>query len=268
MAHDPQTAQFNVCGIPVSAMDMNGLAAAVTRWLAHRRPGEPGAFVCFRDAHGVVRAQDDARLRHAHRAAFLVAPDGKPLALIGRLRGVPGVGHVPGIDAMEVLCRAGVHLGWRHFFLGGAPGVAEELADAMTQKLPGLRVVGTESPPFREQSPDELKALHARIASSQADLLWVGLGSPKQELWMAANAPELRGVMAFGVGAAFDVHTGRIRRAPALVRRAGFEWAWRVLCEPARLWRRYAEVVPRFIYLVVRQELRGRERADVAARRP
>jgi N-acetylglucosaminyldiphosphoundecaprenol N-acetyl-beta-D-mannosaminyltransferase len=262
MGHDPHSSRFDVSGVPISAIDMNGLVDAVARWLDDRGPGEPGAFVCFRDAHGIVRAQDDKRLRDAHHDAYLVAPDGKPLALIARLRGRRGVGQVPGIEALEVLCRAGVPFGWRHFFLGGAPGVAQKLAEAMAQKIPGLRVAGAETPPFRKQSPEELDVLRRRIAASGADILWVGLGSPKQELWMAANASCLPGIIAMGVGAAFDVHTGRVARAPRIVRACGLEWAWRVAREPARLWRRYAEVVPRFLWLVARQELR------LASRRP
>ena len=256
MGHDPGSRRFDVSGVPISAIDMDGLVAAVARWLDGRCPGEPGAFVCFRDAHGIVRAQDDDALRAAHRDAFLVAPDGKPLALIARLRRIEGVGQVPGIEALEVLCRAGVPHGWRHFFLGGGPEVAQALAETMAQRIPGLLVAGAETPPFREQTPEELDALRRRIVEARADILWVGLGSPKQELWMAANAPRLPGVIAMGVGAAFDVHTGRVARAPRIVRAAGLEWAWRVAREPARLWRRYAEVVPRFLWLVARQELR------------
>jgi N-acetylglucosaminyldiphosphoundecaprenol N-acetyl-beta-D-mannosaminyltransferase len=253
--HDPHSRRFDVAGIPISAIDMDGLVEAVARWLDGRGPDTTGAFVCFRDAHGVVRAQDDAALRAAHRDAYIVAPDGKPLSLIARLRGVEGVGQVPGIEAVEVLCRAGVAHGWRHFFLGGASGVAQQLAEEMTRTIPGLRVAGAETPPFREQTPEELDALRRRVIVSGADILWVGLGSPKQELWMAANAPHLPGVIAMGVGAAFDVHTGRVARAPRMVRAAGLEWAWRVAREPARLWRRYAEVVPRFLWLVARQEM-------------
>jgi len=119
-------------------------------------------------------------------------------------------------------------------------------------------VVGTEAPPFRDETPDELAAMRRRIRRSRADIIWIGLGSPKQELWMAANAPHLPGTIAMGVGAAFDVHTGRVARAPRLVRAAGLEWAYRIAREPARLWRRYAEVVPRFLWLVAREEIKGR----------
>jgi N-acetylglucosaminyldiphosphoundecaprenol N-acetyl-beta-D-mannosaminyltransferase len=266
MGHDPETPRFDLCGVPVSVIDMEALVRAVARRLRERE--KHGSFVCFRDAHGIVRAQDDARLRDAHRDAFLVAPDGKPLAVIGRLRGFSGIGQVAGIEAIEALCRAGVPLGWRHYFFGGAPGVPERLAAAMAEKAPGLCVVGTEAPPFRDPTPEELAVTRRRIRRSGAEIVWVGLGSPKQELWMAGNAPHLPGTIAMGVGAAFDVHTGRVARAPALVRACGLEWAYRVAREPGRLWRRYAEVVPRFLWLVLRQEIRARLPTSAAPRRP
>lgn len=251
MSHDPETRQFHVGGVPVSATSMPGLVDALDRQLGEG-PDAPGSFVVFRDAHGIVRAQTDPRLRAAHEAALLVCPDGRPLAWIGRLQGFDEIRQVPGIESVEVLCRAGVGRGWTHYFLGGGSGVAAQLAAEMNARVPGLTVVGVETPPFREPSPEEVEAMRERIIASGASLVWVGLGTPKQELWMAENAPHLPGTVSLGVGAAFDVNIGRIPRAPLMLQKVGLEWLYRLAREPRRLWRRYAQVVPRFLALTVR----------------
>lgn len=257
MSHDPEVGSFTVGGIPVSDTTMAGLAASVSRQLA-RAPAGPGAFVVFRDAHGVVRAQDDEALRRAHEAALLVCPDGRPLVWVGRLKGHAAIRQVPGIEAVEALCRAGVGQGWRHYFLGGGLGVAERLAATMAARVPGLIVAGTEAPPFRDLGAAEVEAMRERIRSSGAQIVWVGLGTPKQELFMAEHAPFLPGTVAMGVGAAFDVNTGRIPRSPRLLQVLGLEWAYRLAREPKRLAARYGRVVPRFLAIAL---------AEIAARR-
>lgn len=249
--HDPDVPSFRLCGIPVSAVDMGGLAAAVERRLRLGR-AVPGTFVVFRDAHGIVRAQSDATLRAAHEAAWLVCPDGRPLFWAGRLRGQEAIRQVPGIESVEALCRAGIAHGWRHYFLGGGPGVAEKLAREMERRVPGLHVAGWETPPFRPLTAEETEAMHARVRDSEADIVWIGLGTPKQELFMHEHAPHLPGTVAMGVGAAFDVNIGTIPRAPRLIQQLGLEWLYRMAREPRRLTRRYVEVVPQFLMLVMR----------------
>lgn len=252
--HDPDVEAFNLCGIPVSVVDMQGLVAAVERRLRLGR-AVPGTFVVFRDAHGIVRAQSDAALRAAHEAAWLVCPDGRPLFWLGRLRGHPTIQQVPGIESVEALCRAGLAPGWRHYFLGGGPGVAEKLAREMERRVPGLQVAGWETPPFRPLTADETAAMQARIKAGEVDILWIGLGTPKQEMFMYEHAPHLPGTVAMGVGAAFDVNIGTIPRAPRLIQRFGLEWLYRMAREPRRLTRRYVQVVPQFLMLVMRDLL-------------
>ncbi|NEU11688.1 WecB/TagA/CpsF family glycosyltransferase [Methylobacterium sp. BTF04] len=253
--HDPGIAYYRLGGVPVSITDMKGLSAALARRLARGR-AVPGAFVVFRDAHGIVRAQDDAVLRDAHEAALLVCADGRPLAWIGRLRGHDAIAQVPGIESVEAMCRAGLAHGWRHYFLGGGPGVAETLAREMQVRVPGLAVAGYETLPFRPLTDAETKAMRAKIGACGAQVLWIGLGTPKQELFMHAHAPHLPGTVAMGVGAAFDVNIGAIPRAPKVLQRAGLEWLYRLIREPRRLSRRYATVVPRFIAIVLREAIR------------
>lgn len=255
MVREFEPVKYSVGGIAISATNMRDFVSTVRLWLEQRRAGQRGAFVCFRDAHGIVRSRDDERVLLAHRSAFMVVPDGKPVAMVGRLRGFRHVGQVRGIDALEVLCRAGVEAGWKHYLYGAGPGVAERLRAAMEKKIPGIRIVGTEMPPYRPESAEEGARVRERILESGADILWVGLSSPKQEIWMAANAPMLGGVMAMGVGAAFDVHAGLVTAPPRPVRALGLEWAYRVVKEPGRLWWRYAEVVPRFLLLLAREAM-------------
>lgn len=254
--HDPAVAYYRLGGVPVSITDMAGLVAALDRRLRDARAA--GTFVVFRDAHGVVRAQDDPVLRAAHEAALLVCPDGRPLAWIGRLRGHRSIEQVSGIESVEAVCRAGITRGWRHYFLGGGPGVAEGLAAEMRIRVPGLAVAGCETPPFQALTQGEAEAMRARIRASGAQVLWIGLGTPKQELFMHAHAAHLPGTVAMGVGAAFDVETGAIPRAPRFLRLSGLEWAYRLAREPRRLARRYLEVLPRFVGLVARDGLRKR----------
>lgn len=251
MSHDPLVPRFTVGPVSVSSIGMKGLVAAVERRL-RRGTAAPGTFVVFRDAHGIVRAETDAALRTAHDEALLVVPDGRPLVWIGRMKGHRAIGQVPGIESVEVLCRAGVALGWTHYFLGGGPGVADRLADTMRARVPGLVVAGTETPPFRTLDADEVEAMRERIRASGAQIVWVGLGTPKQELFMAEHAPHLPGTIAMGVGAAFDVNTGRIPRAPKVMQVCGIEWFYRFLREPRRLFGRYANTIPRFIGIALR----------------
>ncbi len=251
MSPEPVVMRFRLAGLPVAATNMDGLIAAVRNHFAGRTEATPGTFVVFRDAHGVVRAQRDAALRAAHEDALLVCADGWPIVAAGRLLGFRDVAQVPGIEALAAVCRAGLASGWRHYFLGGTPDVLQRLVRKLQERMPGLRVAGSESPPFRPPTPDEEDATRARIRQSHADIVWIGLGTPKQELWMHAAAPHLPGTIAMGVGAAFDVHAGKVARAPAWLRAIGLEWLYRALSEPRRLLRRYAVTVPRFLFLML-----------------
>lgn len=250
---------YTVGSIKISAVDMTGLIRAVRERIGLEATA-PGTFVVFRDAHGVVRANDDQRLRAAHKAAFLVCPDGRPLYWLGRLRGVAGVRQVQGIESVEAVCRAGLSEGWRHYFLGGGEGVAQKLATTLSDRLPGLAVVGIETPPFRAMTGEEVAAMRARIRVSRAQVIWIGLGTPKQELFMAEHAPYLPGTVAMGVGAAFDVLTGQVSRAPRWMSWVGLEWLYRLSREPRRLAWRYASTVPRFASLVFREAMQERFR--------
>ena len=263
MAHDPDVDIFEVGGVPIAAIDMSGLVASVDRYLAGG-PAAAGAFVAFCGAHGVVESQKNPRVRQAHRDAWLTVADGRPLFWIGRLLGFRAIRQVPGIESVEAVCRGGVEAGWKHYFLGGGEGVAERLAAEMSRRVPGLAVAGFETPPFRALDVAEVEAMRERIRAAGTQVLWVGLGAPKQELFLADHVPHLPGIIGMGVGAAFDVNIGRLRRAPRAFQVLGLEWAYRLVLEPRRLWWRYSEVVPKFLGLTAKTLVS----ALMAARRP
>jgi N-acetylglucosaminyldiphosphoundecaprenol N-acetyl-beta-D-mannosaminyltransferase len=163
---------------------------------------------------------------------------------------------------MLAVCDAGRGTGVRHFFFGGGPGVADELAEKLTARFPGLEVVGTSTPPFRDLDATEATALREEIARLRPDIIWVGLGTPKQERFMARHWRELDAGVLIGVGAAFDFHSGRVRQAPRWIQRSGFEWLFRLCTEPRRLGPRYLKTNPLFVARVLAQKL-GLRRYDL-----
>jgi N-acetylglucosaminyldiphosphoundecaprenol N-acetyl-beta-D-mannosaminyltransferase len=156
---------------------------------------------------------------------------------------------------MLAVCDAGRAVGLRHYLFGGVPGVALELKQKLTARFPGLEIVGTFTPPFRELNPEETDALKREVAQTRPDVIWVGLGTPKQERFMARFAAELDAGVLIGVGAAFDFHSGRVRQAPRWIQRSGFEWLFRLATEPRRLGPRYLKTNPLFALRVAAQRL-------------
>jgi N-acetylglucosaminyldiphosphoundecaprenol N-acetyl-beta-D-mannosaminyltransferase len=183
--------------------------------------------------------------------ADLVLADGAPVALAASLNAGHAQERVCGPDLMLEACQQGLVLGWRHYIYGGKEGVAEALATKLRQAFPGLQIAGTECPPFRSLSDAEISETAQRISASGADIVWVGLGCPKQDVWMHRICPFLSGSVMVGVGAAFDFHSGSVQRAPKWMRRSGLEWLHRLASEPRRLWHRYLVLAPRFIARVL-----------------
>jgi N-acetylglucosaminyldiphosphoundecaprenol N-acetyl-beta-D-mannosaminyltransferase len=194
-----------------------------------------------------MEAQEDEAFRKILNGAFLCTPDGMPMVWAGKLNGHRHMGRVYGPDLMLEVCAWSETSGARHFFYGGAEGVAELLARKLRERFPKLAVAGTFTPPFRPLEAGELKALQAQIASARPDILWVGLSTPKQERFMAEFLPQLEVTLMIGVGAAFDFHSGRVRQAPRWMQRSGLEWFYRLCCEPRRLARRYLRNNPLFL---------------------
>ncbi|MFT4115693.1 WecB/TagA/CpsF family glycosyltransferase [Bradyrhizobium sp.] len=214
-------------------------------------------YVVFRDVHGVVAARDNEKLDSAHKHADIIAPDGMPLVWALRAAGVPA-SRVCGPDTLLATCEYGLSRGWKHYFYGGEPGVADQLVEKLTLKYPSLRVAGTQCPPFRELTAQEDERICAEIRDAQPDLIWVCLGTPKQEIWMSEHQGKCGHAIMLGVGAAFNFHAHLVKRAPQWMQRMGLEWAFRLLSEPKRLWKRYLLMAPVFATLAAREVLQRR----------
>lgn len=217
------------------------------------RRGEP-RYICFATVHGVMEALRNPVVRRAYNRGLTV-PDGMPLVWLGRLLGHPEVARVYGPDMTLWLCEEAAKQDWGCYFYGGAAGVAQRLVEAMERRFPGLRTAGWDSPPFRPLTPEEDAEAVDRINAAKPDLVFVGLGCPKQELWMAEHRERLQAPVLLGVGAAFDFHSGGARQAPRWLQRAGIEWLFRLSQEPRRLWYRYLVLNPLFLMHVTLQLL-------------
>lgn len=239
----------NVLGIRVNAINAAEAADRCEELIASGRQGQ----VCVTGVHGVMEAQADPKFRAILNRSFLTVPDGMPLVWVGRLQGHRTMGRVYGPDLMLELFRRSVSRGYRHFLYGGQEGVAEQLAECMRRRFPGVQIVGTYTPPFRPLNVEEESELQARVAAYKPDIVWVGLSTPKQEKFMAQYLNRLDTKLMLGVGAAFDIHTGRIEDAPLWIKNSGLQWLHRMVQEPRRLSKRYLINNPKFILRIAFQ---------------
>ncbi len=240
----PTVHRVNLLGVGVSAIDMDQALARIGGWMDRREQH----YVCVTGVHGIMESQRDAALRSIHNGAGLVTPDGMPLVWLSHFYGHSQVDRVYGPDLMLACCRQFLGRRTRHFFYGGAVGVGSRLAQRLQASFPGLVVAGTYTPPFSALGPAEDAAIVRDINTSEPDIVWVGLSTPKQERWMADHVGRLTAPVLIGVGAAFDFHAGLKRQAPRWLQRAGLEWLFRLATEPRRLWRRYLRNNPLFVW--------------------
>lgn len=253
------THRVDVLGVGISLVNMASATEQITRWV------EEGdrQYVCVTGVHGVMESQRDPHLRAVHNRSGLTTPDGMPMVWAARSAGAKWVERVYGPSLMLEVLRVAENRGWSSFFYGGAPGVAEELADRLKVRYPGLAIAGTWSPPFRDLTTAEEDIVVDMLNGSGADLIWVGLSTPKQERWMARFRPRLHAAVLIGVGAAFDFHSGRVKQAPTWMQQSGLEWLYRTLQEPRRLFLRYARNNPTFLARIIRHRPRLVEIAEL-----
>jgi len=228
----PKRAWFG--NIPVDLVSVPGAVARVDELAAN---GEK-SYVCFCDANSAAHAWQDSEFARILAGATLVLPDGVWTIVAARCAGIRFRGRVRGPEFMLTYMEACNGNGARHFFYGGAPGVADTLAHLMKKRYPGLAIAGTFSPPFRALTADERKTVKRMIEGAGTTILWVGLGAPKQEFWMAEAQEWLNVPVMLGVGAAFDFHTGRRPWAPHFIRRMGMEWVFRMVTGGPRVAKR------------------------------
>jgi N-acetylglucosaminyldiphosphoundecaprenol N-acetyl-beta-D-mannosaminyltransferase len=244
--------RVDVLGVHVSAIDPPTAVAEIERWVV---AGEQH-YVCVTGVHGVMESQRDPALKEIHNRSGLTTPDGMPMVWAGRAAGAAHMRRVYGPDLMLAVLERAAERGWSSFFYGGAEGTPERLVERLRERFPGLVVAGTYSPPFRPLTPDEDVAIVERINASGAQLVWVGLSTPKQERWMADHVGRLDAAALLGVGAAFDIHAGTLRQAPRWMQGKGLEWLYRLYREPRRLWRRYLRNNPAFVLAILRHRPR------------
>lgn len=225
----------NILGVPIAAVNMHNVTAQIEEWIQDDKK----IYITVTGVHGIMESQYNDEVKRIHQVASMCVPDGMPTVWVGKLYGHRNMSRVYGPDLMLEIMSRSVKKGYTHFFYGGNEGVPQLLKDRLIARFPGLNVVGMLSPPFRQMAELEEKGLQELIEKLKPDIIWVGLGTPKQERWMASHVGKLSTKVMIGVGAAFDFHAGLLRQAPLWMQQIGLEWFFRLCIEPRRLWKRY-----------------------------
>lgn len=250
MNRDTARCVARVLGIRIDPTTWDDALRQLSVWASKNE----SRYVCVCNVHSVVTAGHDMEFDHIIEEADIVTPDGAPVAWMLSRFGYPGQQRINGPDLMWRYCEKAAMTGEPIYLYGGMPETLDILQRRLMQTFPGLLIAGAYSPPFRELMKEEDETVVARINASGARTVWVSLGCPKQEKWMAAHRGRIQAVM-IGVGAAFDYHAGTLNRAPKWMQNAGFEWLHRLISEPRRLWKRYLITNTVFVVLAARQLL-------------
>jgi N-acetylglucosaminyldiphosphoundecaprenol N-acetyl-beta-D-mannosaminyltransferase len=241
---------FSVLNVRVHAVQIPDVIDRIQQWILE---GKRSHFIAVTGMHGVTVAYENAQFRHILNTADLVVPDGMPLVWLGRRKGYPLKRRVYGPELMATFCQM-TGSRYRHYLYGGMPGIADQLARVLRTKY-NAQVVGVYSPPFRPLTQTEQQEVVAHIRLAHPDIVWVGISTPKQEQWMYEYRELLSVPVLIGVGAAFDILSGRVSEAPRWMQENGLQWLHRLLCEPRRLWRRYLVGGSKFVWWVLREEI-------------
>ncbi len=226
--------ECKIMGVDIACTSMEHLL----RIINERLPELSGNYICATNVHTIVTAYKDEFYRKVQNDAFMRLPDGAPVAMVARTKGRTRAEKISGPDVMTEIFRISASHGYKHYFYGSTEETLKKLEEALYKKYPGINIVGMESPPFRPPTEEEdIKAIH-NINKAEPDFVWVGLGAPKQEIWMYEHQEKVKGLM-IGVGAGFDFHAGTIKRAPVWMQIHGLEWFYRFTQEPKRLYKRY-----------------------------
>lgn len=233
----------NIMGVDIAAIDMEWLV----NYLNRNVKDLSGDYICVSNVHTTVTAYEDQEYCKVQNGGIMAIPDGGPLSSVGQKRGFKNMKRTTGPSLMGEIFKISAVEGYRHYFYGSTDETLEKLYSVLTESYPGIQIAGMYSPPFRPMTEDEDKAIIERINETKPDFVWVGLGAPKQEKWMAAHQGRVSGLM-IGVGAGFDYHAGNIERAPEWMQKSNLEWVYRLLQDPRRLFGRYWHTNTKFIW--------------------
>lgn len=234
----------DVLGVSVAALNMEEALARISDELSLRRKG----YICMAGVHGIMEAYRDPELSGIYAESRLTLPDGTPTVWVGRLQGQQQMERIAGPDLMREVFRRREFAPYSHFLYGGKEGVAQELRERFAKQYPWANIVGASTPPYRDLTLGEEREFIARIRRLKPDIIWVGISTPRQERFMHRYLQRLDTTLMFGVGAAYDFHTGRIKDSPQWVKSIGMQWFHRLMQDPRRLWKRYLRNNPAFLW--------------------
>jgi len=238
--------RVKILGVPVSPINLGLAGQIIKSWIDRKEKH----YVCVRDVNGIVECQFDPNYLKIHEEAGLVTPDGMPVVWLTQMKGYKECRRTYGPDLMMHICELSLKNEWGHFFYGSSEAVLKDLTNNLKKRFPTLKINGFLSPPYRTLTEAEISAHLEVINHSNSEILWVGLGSPKQEYWMHSSIQKLQTNVVLGVGAAFDFHAGHKKQAPVWIQKSGLEWFFRLCTEPKRLAKRYIVRVPLFLVLL------------------
>lgn len=233
----------NILGVNIAAIDMQWLLNFLNENISELS----GDYICVSNVHTTVTAYEDEQYREVQNGGILAIPDGGPLSTVGQKRGFINMKRTTGPSLMGEIFKISTLKGYRHYFYGSTNETLKKLYSVLEEMYPGIQIAGMYSPPFRLMSEEEDKMAVEKINETQPDFVWVGLGAPKQEKWMAAHQGKVNGLM-IGVGAGFDYHAGNISRAPEWMQKNNLEWLYRLMLDPRRLFKRYWHTNTKFIW--------------------
>lgn len=236
----------NIMGVNIAAINMQWLIDFTKKYIKELS----GDYMCVSNVHTTVMSYDDAAYCSVQNGGIMAIPDGGPLSSVGRKRGFSEMERTTGPDYLKEVLKISAEEGYRHYFYGSTEKTLEKLRKVLEKEYPGVQVAGMYSPPFRVLTDAEDMEIIQEINAANADFIWIGLGAPKQEKWMAAHKGRINGFMV-GVGAAFDYEAGNIDRAPSWMQNCNLEWLYRLIQEPKRLFKRYFYTNVKFIWNAV-----------------
>lgn len=236
----------NILGVNIAAINMEWLLA----YLAQNLSDIKGDYICVSNVHTTVTSYEDASYCAIQNGGLMAIPDGGPLSTVGQKRGFKDMARTTGPSLMGEIFKISAEKGYRHYFYGSTEETLELLYQKLTDHYPGIQIAGMYSPPFRPMTEEEDQAIVERINETKPDFVWIGLGAPKQEKWMAAHHGQIGGLMV-GVGAGFDYYAENIKRAPEWMQKSNLEWLYRLMQDPKRLFKRYLVTNTKFIWNAV-----------------